>query len=115
MSSISSLHELCEEFKELLCLPREPKGTSKKSLEDPKDSVSLFEYLEVVEEQNKEVSAFFKYEMMRLLIFRHLMCLKCNFNSNFRVVLNSEKSRENPSNPSGNSGENPWERILREI
>ncbi len=49
--------------------------------------ITLSKYLKAVEEQGKVLSNFFIYEMMRLLAFRHLMCLKSNILNNIEVCL----------------------------
>jgi hypothetical protein len=80
-----SLSEISNEFKELLCIP---KNYECMNSEDPESrEIGLNEYLELVQEQGKSVTEFFKFEIMKLIIFRHIMCFKSNFNSNIKVRL----------------------------
>lgn len=78
----NSLSNIVNDFKELFCIPRTYETNSIGTLE----SFPNFDaYLKDVEEQEKIFSHFFVNEIRRLLIFRHLMCLKSNYERNFRI------------------------------
>jgi hypothetical protein len=80
-----SLESLSDEFKELFCIPKTFRSGDSEFSEF---SDSLDSYIKDVEEQDKILSEFFVFEMRRLLIFRHLMCMKSNFERNFIVFKN---------------------------
>jgi hypothetical protein len=87
MSKEVNIAEISNEIKELLCLPKSQNV-------DNISVIPLQDYIKAVEEQDKAISNFFAYEMMRLLIFRSLMCLKSNNIGSFAVVLFHSQNRE---------------------
>lgn len=49
--------------------------------------ISLDDYLELLQNYDKNIGNFFITEMRRLLAYRHLMCLKSNYHNNFGVCM----------------------------
>jgi len=72
--------DIVNDFKELFCIPRNFERIETKETWFQFDS-----YIKDVESQDKIFSHFFVNEMRRLLIFRHLLCLKSNYERNIIV------------------------------
>ena len=80
---------IIEKIKELFCLPTKLRNEVPDIVrnEVPKKYISLNDYIDYIDEKGKLSSNFFIYEVMRLLAFRHLMCIKNNTLSNIEVCL----------------------------